>query len=193
MLSRSPGNPINRQRRARTNAFTKTLFRWLDKQNLAFSREELQGQVDTFDQIYNNEGPHHGLPGLITSAQAWEATPKANPPRPRNQQCPVGWDGVRRTTVAANDIAQVRLTWVHVTRLLAGHHVCLVETDQHLLVFDDQETQLMNTAGRGPESNTSARDHPGEGGLDRSECHRCVDAESVTDVLRQNCQGFPET
>lgn len=56
---------------------------------------------------------------------------------------PVGWDGIRRTTVARNGIVQVRQTPFHVTRLLAGKSVYLGETDQHLLVFDDQGTELM--------------------------------------------------
>jgi hypothetical protein len=75
--------------------------------------------------------------------QAWTATPKADPPRPRNQQRPVGWDGIRRTRVARNGIVQVRLTRFHVTRALAGQTVYLVETDDYLLVFDDQGTQIM--------------------------------------------------
>jgi putative transposase len=80
----------------------------------------------------------------INPAQAWRATPKADsPPRPRNQQPPAGWDGIRRTAVAANGIVQVRQTRFHVTRLLPGKAVYWVETDQHLFVFDDQGTELM--------------------------------------------------
>ena len=44
---------------------------------------ELQAQVDAFDHIYNTERPHQGLPGRITPLAAWEATPKADPPRPQ--------------------------------------------------------------------------------------------------------------
>ncbi|TQO19832.1 winged helix-turn helix protein [Rhodoglobus vestalii] len=137
------GKPYKPTTQGRNERFHQTLFRFLDKQPLAASLEQLQGQVDLFDQVYNTERPHQGLPGRITPLQAWEATPKADPPRPRNQQRPVGWDGIRRTTVAANGIVQVRQTRFHVTRLLAGQSVYLVETDQHLLVFDDQGTQVM--------------------------------------------------
>lgn len=137
------GKPYKPTTQGKNERFHQTLFRWLDKQPLAASIEELQVQVDEFDRIYNTERPHQGLPGRITPLQAWEATPKADPPRPRNQQRPVGWDGIRRTTVAANGIVQVRQTRFHVTRLLAGQSVYLVETDQHLLVFDDQGTELM--------------------------------------------------
>ncbi len=98
-------------------------FRWLDKQPIAATLEQLQEQVDRFDIIYNTERPHQGLPGRITPLQAWETTPKAEPPRPRGDLIrPVGWDGVRITRVARNGIVQVRSTRFHVTRLLAGRN-----------------------------------------------------------------------
>ena len=39
---------------------TQTLFRWLDKQPIAATLEQLQEQVDRFDIIYNTERPHQG-------------------------------------------------------------------------------------------------------------------------------------
>jgi hypothetical protein len=54
-----------------------------DKQPLADTLVELQAQVDAFDHIYNTERPHQGLPGRITPLVAWQATPKADPPRPK--------------------------------------------------------------------------------------------------------------
>jgi len=137
------GKPYKPTSQGKNERFHQTLFRWLDKQPPASSLEQLQEQVDRFDEIYNTERPHQGLPGRITPEQAWEATPKADPPRPRNQMRPVGWDAIRRAAVAANGIAQVRQTRFHVTRLLAGQNVYLIETDQHLLVFDDQGAELM--------------------------------------------------
>ena len=83
-------------------------------------------------------------PGRITPLQAWETTPKAEPPRPRGDLIrPVGWDGVRITRVARNGIVQVRSTRFHVTRLLAGQTVYLIETNGHLLVFNDRGTEIM--------------------------------------------------
>lgn len=137
------GKPYKPTTQGKNERFHQTLFRWLDKQPLAATLAELQEQVDRFDEIYNVERPHQGLPGRITPLQAWEATAKADPPRPRNQMRPVGWDGVRATRVARNGIVQVRTTRFHVTRLMAGKIVYLVETDQHLLIFDDQGTELM--------------------------------------------------
>jgi putative transposase len=77
------GKPYKPTTQGKNERFHQTLFRYLDKQPLAESLEELQAQVDAFDRIYNTERPHQGLPGRVTPATAWEATAKADPPRPR--------------------------------------------------------------------------------------------------------------
>jgi transposase InsO family protein len=77
------GRPYKPTTQGKNERFHQTLFRWLDKQPLAQSLEELQAQVEAFDYVYNTARPHQGLPGRITPAQAWEATPKAEPPRPQ--------------------------------------------------------------------------------------------------------------
>lgn len=74
-----PGRPTTQGKNER---FHQTLFRFLDKQPLAATCEQLQAQVDEFDQIYNTERPHQGLPGRMTPQQAWIATEVAQPPRP---------------------------------------------------------------------------------------------------------------
>lgn len=79
-ITGKPGRPTTQGKNER---FHQTLFRFLDKQPLADSLEELQAQVDAFDRIYNTERGHQALPGRITPQAAWEATPKAEPPRPR--------------------------------------------------------------------------------------------------------------
>jgi transposase InsO family protein len=77
------GKPYKPTTQGKNERFHQTLFRYLDKQPLAETLAELQAQVDTFDGIYNTERPHQGLPGRVTPAIVWEATPKADPPRPK--------------------------------------------------------------------------------------------------------------
>ena len=76
------GKPYKPTTQGKNERFHQTLFRYLDKQPLASSLTELQAQVDAFDHIYNTERPHQGLPGRVTPLAAWQATPKADPPRP---------------------------------------------------------------------------------------------------------------
>jgi transposase InsO family protein len=82
-ITGKPGKPTTQGKNER---FHQTLFRYLDKQPLAETLEELQAQVDAFDHSYNTERGHQGLPGRTTPLTAWEATPKADPPRPDTSQ-----------------------------------------------------------------------------------------------------------
>ncbi len=75
--------PYKPTTQGKNERFHQTLFRYLDKQPLASTLAELQAQVDAFDHIYNHERPHQGLPGRVTPRTAWEATPKAEAPRPK--------------------------------------------------------------------------------------------------------------
>ena len=77
------GKPYKPTTQGKNERFHQTLFRDLDKQPIAESLAELQAQVDAFDHIYNTQRPHQGLPGRVTPQAAWEATPKADPPRPK--------------------------------------------------------------------------------------------------------------
>ena len=77
------GKPYKPTTQGKNERFHQTLFRYLDKQPLAESLAELQAQVDAFDHLYNTQRPHQGLPGRVTPLTAWEATAKAEPPRPR--------------------------------------------------------------------------------------------------------------
>jgi putative transposase len=80
------GKPYKPTTQGKNERFHQTLFRYLDKQPLASSLAELQAQVEAFDHIYNTERPHQGLPGRVTPHAAWEATQKAEAPRPKPEQ-----------------------------------------------------------------------------------------------------------
>jgi len=80
------GKPYKPTTQGKNERFHQTLFRYLDKQPLANSLEQLQAQVDAFDHIYNTERPHQGLPGRVTPLAAWEATAKTDPPRPKQNK-----------------------------------------------------------------------------------------------------------
>jgi len=77
------GKPYKPTTQGKNERFHQTLFRYLDKQPLADTLAELQTQVDAFDQIYNTERPHQGLPGRVTPQTAWAATAKTEAPRPK--------------------------------------------------------------------------------------------------------------
>lgn len=76
------GKPHKPSTQGKNERFHQTLFRYLDKQPLADTLAGLQTQVDAFDHIDNTERPHQGLPGRVTPLTAWQATAKAEAPRP---------------------------------------------------------------------------------------------------------------
>lgn len=80
------GKPYKPTTQGKNERFHQTLFRYRDKQPFADTLTNLQAQVDAFDDIYNSERPHQGLPGRVTPEVAWNATPKADPPRPKPEQ-----------------------------------------------------------------------------------------------------------
>lgn len=56
------GKPYKPTTQGKNERFHQTLFRYLDKQPLAETLDQLQAQVDAFDHIYNHERPHHEAP-----------------------------------------------------------------------------------------------------------------------------------
>lgn len=83
------GKPYEPTTQGRNERFHQTLFRYLDKQPLADTLAELQAQVDAFDDLYNTERPHEGLPGRITPRTAtrspsptWKARSSSSTPGP---------------------------------------------------------------------------------------------------------------
>ena len=132
------GKPYKPTTQGKNERFHQTLFRWLDKQPLRRDARGAAGPGRRFDRIYNTERPHQALPGRITPAQAWEATPKAEAPRPRRPAMR-RWlrDGVRLTRIRDNGTVFARGTRFHVSRTLSGDVVSLVETETSLQVFDE--------------------------------------------------------
>lgn len=80
------GKPYKPTTQGKNERFHQTLLRFLDKQPLAATLDQLQDQVDAFDHLYNTQRPHQALPGRMTPQQAWDATPVAQAPRPTRER-----------------------------------------------------------------------------------------------------------
>ncbi len=65
-VSMITGKPYKPRTQGKNERFHQTLLRYLDKQSIAASLNELQDHVDRFDVIHNTQRPHQGLPGRIT-------------------------------------------------------------------------------------------------------------------------------
>lgn len=153
-ITGKPGKPTTQGKNER---FHQTLFRWLDKQPLAGTIEELQEQVDRFDVIYNTERPHQGLPGRVTPQTAWDATEVAEAPRPRLTTAPpvlvdpageapgtpLDTSGMRPRRVQSSGFIRVRGVTYQIARELAGHTVYVAELDDGVKFHDDTGVLLL--------------------------------------------------
>lgn len=71
----APGHP---QTQGKVERFHQTLKRWLGQQPAARTIPELQAQLDAFRLAYDEARPHRAI-GRRTPAEAYRATPKAQP------------------------------------------------------------------------------------------------------------------
>jgi putative transposase len=151
------GKPYKPTTQGKNERFHQTLFRYLDKQPIAANLRELQKQIDQFDHIYNTERGHQALPGRITPQMAWEATPKATPPRPRPlpprkpgdplppAPSPNGrvLDGIRVATVHPNGSIKARGVIFNISYPLRGQDVFVLYEAAGIMVFDPQGTLIV--------------------------------------------------
>jgi transposase InsO family protein len=75
-IQQKNGHPGHPQTQGKIERFHQTLKKWIAQQDQATSIEELQGQLDRFQAIYNDERPHTAL-GMQTPAKAYAATVRA--------------------------------------------------------------------------------------------------------------------
>jgi putative transposase len=153
-ITGKPGHP---QTQGKNERFHQTLFRYLHQQPMADTLEQLQAQIDAFDLIYNTRRPHQALPGRITPQQAWDATPKAEPPRPRamppipirtitlrpNQPEIIPSETIRNRRVWANGSVAIHGIQFQISAHLAGQTIRAIETLDGVTFTDLDGTVLL--------------------------------------------------
>ncbi len=94
------GRAYHPQTTGKVERFQQTLKKWLRKQPLANSLDELQTQLDTFTHIYNHQRPHQGI-GRQIPIERFQATPPSTPDDQRLDH-PTFPDKIRRTATVNN-------------------------------------------------------------------------------------------
>lgn len=123
----SPNHPQTCGKNERVHA---TRHRWLAHQTPAATIEELQDQLDTFDDIYNTT-PHHALAGM-TPLERWHATPAASAP---TNPLPTPWTVAHRTVDHRGAVTIQRNLAIHIGAEWAGHHVDAFRHDLDTWIF----------------------------------------------------------
>jgi transposase InsO family protein len=150
-MTGKPGKPSTQGKNER---FHQTLFRYLDKQPMAESTEELLKQIEEFDLIYNNERPHQGLPGRITPQAAWAATPLADSPRPNEETTaarvvtppqldPNQVTSIRTTKVRKDGTIRVKLIEFRIGKQFVGQTAYVKTTSETIEFFNSGGISLV--------------------------------------------------
>ena len=201
------GKPYHPTTQGKNERFHRTLFRYLDKQPIADTIEQLQAQVDDFDLIYNTQRPHQGLPGRITPQQSWDATAKTDPPRPAHlaplprKGIPVRPDrpplppreGVRALLIHSSGNVKVRRIQFHIDSRLAGQTVYVIETADTVTFTDIDGNVVLERPWPAPGITYVSNGRPRGPRPKLRHRHRCPDTSTVTDVLMQKRHRCPET
>lgn len=140
------GKPYKPTTQGKNERFHQTLFRFLDKQPLADTLDDLQQHVDAFDRIYNTERPHQALPGRLTPQQAWDATAPAEAPRPRpasEADTPTNDTGQHTRTVTRAGAITIHSTRYMIGKAHAGTTVHAAWDDATVDIFDDRGAHLI--------------------------------------------------
>jgi hypothetical protein len=121
--------------------FHQTLKRWLARQDPAGSLAQLQAQLDTFADYYNQIRPHRAV-GRKPPALAYAARPKAvpTPPTPA-PTTPAAHHRVRVDRIDTTGVVTLRhnsrLHHIGIGRKHAGMRVTLLVADLHIRIITD--------------------------------------------------------
>lgn len=136
-MTGKPGRPTTQGKNERSH---RTLHRFLNARPPAESMDELQELVDEFDDYYNTEREHQGLPGQMTPREAWDMTPVATAPAPpsplENQHA--------RATVASDGLVRFNHTRYKIGIPHAGHRVEIIHNEATVTFFDSHGTEILS-------------------------------------------------
>lgn len=137
-VSPKTSRPFHPQTCGKVERFQQTLKKWLRRQPLANSIDELQAQLDTFSAYYNHERPHRGI-GRVTPIERWTATPPAI-----NPGVAIPASGPNRqhqsiTTVQANGTIVLTRYTIGIGTKWAGHTATVHHDQTHAAVYIDSQ------------------------------------------------------
>jgi transposase InsO family protein len=138
------GKPYKPTTQGKNERFHQTLHKFLNARPPATSMNELQAHVDAFDNYYNTERVHQGLPGKMTPQEAWDATPKATPPVPPTPEEAAVQDQKSVTRiVGTSGTVTVIGTHFQVGKERIGQRIHVLHNDTTIMFFDDHGTEII--------------------------------------------------
>lgn len=139
------GKPYKPTTQGKNERFHHTLHKFLHKQPMAPTMAVLQADVDVFDLYYNTERAHQYHQGNTTPQEAWEATPKAQPPVPPTSESPAAKDLRSDTrTVDNNGTVTVIGTHFQVGKDRIGQSIHVLHNDTIIMFFDHHGAEIIS-------------------------------------------------
>jgi transposase InsO family protein len=136
------GKPYKPTTQGKNERVHQTLMRYLNKQPPAQTTDQLQDQVDTFDQYYNTHREHQALTGR-TPQEAWDATPKAEPPTPPVIPDSTGPE-ISQRTANRKGIVNSHSIRYQVGEKHAGQTIHIVTENGTIAFYDTRGTHIIN-------------------------------------------------
>lgn len=149
------GRPNHPQTQGKVERLNQTLKRWLAVRPPARDLRELQEQLDTFTDYYNNDRPHRSL-NRRTPAEAYTARAKANPDHNHG-----GHFRIRDDTVHASGSITLRrggrMHHIGMGVALAGTPVRMLIHDLHVIVIDRDTGEILRELHIDPDKDSQPR------------------------------------
>ena len=151
------GRPFHPQTTGKVERFQQTLKKWLRRQPLAATLEELQDQLDRFCHVYNHERPHQGI-GRVTPASRWRASPASGPadtplehptfPKPIVRVARATATGVVRVRPGIAIGLGVAYAGADATVIIDDHHANVYVGDELIRHLEIDHTRYYQPTGR---------------------------------------------
>jgi transposase InsO family protein len=124
------GRSYHPQTQGKVERFHQTLQKWLRAQPRAATLDQLQTQLDTFVDIYNNQRPHRAI-GRRTPADVYADTPKTGP-----ADRPIGTPTHTHKVTVSNGACYINKRYtITVGAAHNGHHATVIITGLSCHIF----------------------------------------------------------
>lgn len=139
-ITGKPGKPTTQGKNERWH---RTLHLFLNKQPPAGTIAQLQAQVDVFDEYYNTQREHQGLPPGMTPQEAWDATPTAAAPTPPEEVIIDAGTQSSQRIARTNGIVNFQHTRYQLGQHWSGHTIHILHDNTTVSFFDTQGTEIV--------------------------------------------------
>jgi hypothetical protein len=137
------GKPAKPTTQGKNERFHGTLFKYLNAHPVAATLDELQDQVDTFDEYYNTQREHQALSPGTTPQEAWDATAKATPPTPPSPEN-VTQTGTDQRRTDASGILRFNTVRYGIGKEHANTLVNIIYDSARIGFYDSRGTELIS-------------------------------------------------